>query len=104
MSGSRHVRYLPAAEADILECMSWIGRGSERAALRFEEAVARTAEEAARFPESGHVLPFNRENVRGCRLWRVRGFENWLILYRETAEEIEVLRVFHGARDFDALD
>ena len=50
------------------------------------------------------TYPFTSDRLRDCRLWRVRGFENWLILYRETPEEIEVLRVFHGARDFDAID
>jgi toxin ParE1/3/4 len=38
----------------------------------------------------------------GIRLWRIRGFERYLILYRPIPDGIEVIRVLHAARGWDA--
>jgi toxin ParE1/3/4 len=101
---SKPVLYLSTAEIDVLDCMLWIARDSERAALRFEEAVLGTARRLAQFPASGQPATFASDRLKECRFARVGGFENWLILYRETPDAIEVMRVVHGARDLDALD
>jgi plasmid stabilization system protein ParE len=37
------------------------------------------------------------------RSWRVSGFRNYLIFYRIVPEGVQVLHVYHGARDLDAL-
>jgi toxin ParE1/3/4 len=39
----------------------------------------------------------------GIRLWRIRGFERYLIFYRPIPDGIEVIRVLHGARDIDTI-
>jgi len=33
----------------------------------------------------------------------VRGFENFLIFYRESGGRVEIIRVLHGARDIESL-
>jgi hypothetical protein len=33
----------------------------------------------------------------------VKQFENWLVLFRVTDENLQILRVLHGARDIDRL-
>jgi toxin ParE1/3/4 len=33
----------------------------------------------------------------------VKGFENWLLFYRDTEDRIDVIRVLHGARDIAAI-
>jgi toxin ParE1/3/4 len=41
--------------------------------------------------------------MAGVRLWRVRGFNSYLIVYRPTDTGIEVIRVLHAARDIEAI-
>jgi toxin ParE1/3/4 len=36
-------------------------------------------------------------------MWRVRGFERYLIFYRPTDDGIDVVRVLHGSRDIESL-
>ena len=37
------------------------------------------------------------------RVWRVEGFERYLIFYRPVGSGIEVVRVLHAARDFPTI-
>lgn len=37
------------------------------------------------------------------RLSPLPGFHNYLIFYRETEETVEILRVVHGARDYERI-
>lgn len=42
---------------------------------------------------------FTTPGLEGIRSWVVKGFENYIVFYREIPGAIEVLRVLHGARD-----
>jgi hypothetical protein len=35
--------------------------------------------------------------------WPVKGFENWLIFYQARRNGVEIVHVFHGARDIESL-
>ena len=37
------------------------------------------------------------------RRWHIDGFDDHLIIYRETERGIEIVRVLHGARDIVAI-
>jgi len=37
------------------------------------------------------------------RLWRVRGFENYLIFYRPLADGVQIERVIHAAQDYQQI-
>jgi toxin ParE1/3/4 len=37
------------------------------------------------------------------RVWRVEGFERYLILYRAGEARVEIVRVLHTARDFPSI-
>jgi toxin ParE1/3/4 len=37
------------------------------------------------------------------RVWRVEGFERYLILYRSVENRIDIVRVLHTARDFPTI-
>lgn len=54
-------------------------------------------------PRAGRIREFRAPRAHGVRSWVVRGFENYLILYRPQAEGIEVIRFLHGARDIPSL-
>lgn len=68
-------------------------------ALRFLDAVELTLRTLARHPELGRTRAFRHAWLRGVRSFPVIGFEKHLVLYRPTADGIEVLRLLHGARE-----
>ena len=54
-------------------------------------------------PGLGRLRKFRSPRLKGIRSWLVSGFDNYLIFYRAIPEGIEVLHVYHGARDIEAL-
>jgi len=52
-------------------------------------------------PSLGAILDTALLNAPGIRTWTVKGFERYVILYREIAGGIEVLRVIHGSRNWE---
>jgi hypothetical protein len=42
--------------------------------------------------------------LRQIRIWPIRGFDKFLMVYAVDRRGIGVLRVVHGARDLDALE
>jgi toxin ParE1/3/4 len=93
----------PQAESDLVELYVRIGRGSVRAADRFLAAVDRACETLAQMPELGSRPESRRLARTGVRLWSIRGFKRYVIIYRPLDDGIEVLRVVHGARNLENL-
>ena len=50
-------------------------------------------------PQVGRIRTFS---ISGVRSWRIPGFENYLIFYLPGPDELHVLAVLHGARDFSS--
>jgi plasmid stabilization system protein ParE len=87
-----------AAEADLEEIGDWIAQDNPRRASSFiyelRQCCSGLAEHPLRFELVGRFAS------RGIRR-RVHG--NYLIFYLPDETEITVLRVLHGARDFEPL-
>lgn len=87
-----------AAEADLETIGDHIALDSPTRALSF---VRELREKCLTLADDAHIFPvlprFSRQGVRR----RVAGM--YLIFYRIAPDAIEVLRVLHGARDFDAI-
>lgn len=80
-----------------------IARDSLDAALRFIDAAQATFELLARTPELGELCRFRSPRAAGVRVWRIKGFERYLVFYRPTEAGIRVVRVLHAARDWEVL-
>ena len=93
----------PQAKRDLIEHFAYIGQNNLDAANRFLVAVEEALAKLERLPGMGRVRAFRRQELQGIRSWVVRGFENYIIFYREVEGGIEVLRVLHGARDIDRV-
>ena len=92
----------PAADRDVEELADYLAREAGlETALRFYDAAAASYEQIARTPGIGERWASDRLAALGLRVWRVEGFENRLIFYRETAGGVEIVRVIHSARDLD---
>jgi toxin ParE1/3/4 len=78
-----------------------ISENNVDAADRFIDAAYGTMQTLAHAPEIGWLRTFHTVQISGLRSFRVKGFENYLIFYRPTGDGIEILHVFHGARDLE---
>jgi toxin ParE1/3/4 len=90
------------AEIDLIEHVTYIAGDRPSAALRFIDAVERAFERLAAMPEIGPVRQFRNPRLLGIRMWPVPSFRNYLIFYRIAADEIQILRVLHAARDLES--
>jgi toxin ParE1/3/4 len=54
-------------------------------------------------PEMGARREYQNPTLAGVRMWRITGFDNYLVFYRPTERGIEIIRVLHAKRDIDAL-
>ncbi len=70
---------------------------------RFLEAVEKAYKRLAEMPGLGVLRDYGNPALSGMRVWPVPKFPKYLIFYRATDTELEILRVLHGARDLDAI-
>jgi toxin ParE1/3/4 len=93
----------PEALSDLEEIQVAIGRNSLMAAERFSIEAERAFELLASMPELGGRSESDHPVLAGLRIWPIRRFRKYLILYRALTNGIEVVRVVHGARDIEGL-
>jgi toxin ParE1/3/4 len=100
---SQRIIRLRQARADIVETAVYLDERSPDAALRFMEAVEETLAAIAEMPRIGAECTFRHPGLAGMRMLPVRGFDHQMIFYRLTGDVIELIRVYHAARDIDEL-
>jgi plasmid stabilization system protein ParE len=86
------------ADTDIERICDHIAEDNPDAADRLDEQIHRAIQLLAKFPRMGHP----RADVKDKRylFWAVGGY---VIAYRMEQNELLVVRVLHGARDFRRL-
>ncbi len=89
------------ADADVAEIAETYAQVSLDLAIRFTAAVRRTYEDLMSMPGMGALREFPHPRYAGVRSWPISGFDNFLLFYRPIPDGIEVIRLIHGARDFD---
>lgn len=100
MTRKYDLRYLPAAEQDLLDILDYIGRDDPDAARRFVDRVDQTIGRLALFPKAGR----RPRDARLRRLgYHVLILDDYLVFYVITAHTIQARRVIHGARRYEFL-
>ena len=82
---------------------TYIAEDNLDAAERFLVTAEETFQLLGRMPGIGKLCRFSNPQLSGIRQYPIKGFKNYLIFYRATDSEVEVLRVLHGARDLEAI-
>ena len=80
-----------------------IAQDDEEAAQRFLTACDETFTFLAQNKNVGAKRAFRDPAARNVRMWRVRGFEKYLIFYQPLSEGIKILHVVHSARNYNLL-
>jgi toxin ParE1/3/4 len=77
--------------------------GSDDLANRFLDAAEATFEHMAAMPSMGVLRLYHDPVLTDVRMWRIAGFDNYLIFYCPAETGIEIIRVLHAKRDIDSL-
>ncbi len=93
----------PAALQDIEECFVHIAGDNLEVGLAFLYAVDHNLERLTEFPSLGRARNFRSEELGDVRMWRVEGYDKYLIFYTVGGGSIEIIRVLHASRDIDDL-
>ena len=93
-----NVLIMPAAEADLLAIGMWIAEDSP---VRTETFLSELREACRSIGDAPRAYPvvgrYRRVRVRR------RPYRDYLIFYRIGNDQVEVVHVIHGARDYDAI-
>ena len=72
-------------------------------ARRFRKAATETFRELAELPLMGSPRKVRKPEFQGVRMWRVRGFESYLIFYMPRPDGIAIERVIHASQDYQRV-
>jgi toxin ParE1/3/4 len=101
---SHRIIRLRQARVDIVETALYLEERSPDVAWRFLAAVEETLVAIAAMPGIGAGSAFHHPGLAGARMLPVKGFDRHLVFYRPTGAGIELIRVYHAARDVDQID
>ncbi|MEX0717605.1 MAG: type II toxin-antitoxin system RelE/ParE family toxin [Planctomycetaceae bacterium] len=93
----RRPLYTLQSQRDLDRILRHVSRDDPAAALRLIERIRRACRRLADSPDLGIR---HDEVVEELRIWPVR---RYLVFYRPHPAGIEVLRIIHGARDWERL-
>ena len=97
----RRIRKRQQALSDLEDQYAYLGQHNNEAADRFLAAAQKAMEEIRQTPGIGWQKPSKNRLLLGIRVWRLPGFPNYLLFYREAGDAIEIIRILHGARDLE---
>ncbi|WP_342361631.1 type II toxin-antitoxin system RelE/ParE family toxin [Terrarubrum flagellatum] len=92
------VQFTKQAEDDLISIWRYIANESPQAADRVLDRINSRCQGLAAHPYSG---PPREEIAAGVRHLAIDGY---LTLYRVRNEQVEILRVLHGARNIDDIN
>lgn len=93
-----------AAKRDLIRHFVYLAEhASLDLARRFLDAARHTFIELSETPERGSPGKVRQGKFAGVRLWRVGGFERYLIAYRPLKGAVVIERVFHAAEDYQRV-
>lgn len=88
------------ATQDLLPLANYIlVNGNAQIAVRFLNSAELTFEQLLKNPGMGKITRLVVSRLGEIRQWRIKDFKDYLIFYRIQDTTVEILRVFHGARD-----
>jgi toxin ParE1/3/4 len=99
----RSITKSPQAFRDLIDIASYIAHDSIESSERFLDAAEETMKKLLKTPEIGSLCPFQNPLARGIRVWPIRRFRRYLVFYRADSNGVDVVRVLHGARDWQSI-
>ena len=92
-----------SARRDILAIVDRISDDNPSAAATLYDAYEYSLKLLQNTPNMGRVYQSADPRLANIRVWPIHRFPNYLLFYRRTGDTVEVLHIWHGARDIPAL-
>jgi addiction module RelE/StbE family toxin len=87
------------ARNDLKQIYDYIAKDSKYYATNVVEKIITKAENLNEFPEIGRVVPeIGDDNVRELVIYSYR------LIYEVVPDNVQILAIIHGKRDFSSLD
>jgi toxin ParE1/3/4 len=94
----------PKADHDLDQQAYYLAtEASPETGHRFLVAAHETFALLSTQPQMGWPLRLRHSRLASLRVFRVSGFEKFLVLYLPVSQGVEIVRVVHGSRDLAAL-
>ena len=100
MPGSLPLRYLPAAQEDLLSILEFIALDSPSRGVTFVDMLDERIGALSRHPHLGRIPRPPQLRAIG---YRVLVIEFYLVIYRVRQRFIEIHRIVHASRNLDHL-
>jgi len=94
------LRYLPAADDDLVQIFDFIAKDSPNRALSFLEKLDKRIGLLEQHPLLGRTPRHPKLREYG---YRVLSVESYLVFYVVRGQTIEIHRVLHGSRNLDLI-
>jgi len=94
------VVFLQSALDDLEEIVLYISKDSKEKAMKMHDKIIDLANKLETFSKLGVQVPERKMSAHGFRLIAI---DRYLLFYKIYPEEICILRVVHGARDYSKL-
>ncbi len=88
---------------ELLNLSFHIALDNEEAAQIFLNACDQTFRFLAENRYIGATRNFNNSSLKEVRMWRVKGFEKYLIFYQPQSDGVKILHIVHGAQNYNLL-
>ena len=98
-----HVVFRREAQEDVDIIARYIAGDNQDAAERFFIALDGLCELLMGTPEIGSARIFQSPRLHSVRTIPLNKFEKYLVFYRLRGDDIEIIRVIHGARDYPSF-
>ncbi|MBN4050039.1 type II toxin-antitoxin system RelE/ParE family toxin [Nitrospira defluvii] len=92
-------RILIEAEKDLDEHAFHIAKDNLNAALRLYDAAKETYRMLSEQAKMGECYPSQNSLLSNIRFFPIKGFKKYLVFYRPSGEEIEIIRILHISRN-----
>ncbi|WP_395742778.1 type II toxin-antitoxin system RelE/ParE family toxin [Prosthecobacter sp.] len=97
------VTFNPVAIADLDEVTNHISQHNPDAAANVRTAILETAQYLEAHAGIGIRPRFSAPRFAGIRFIPANDYPNYLLFYREGMDDVEILRVLHGAQNLPPL-
>jgi len=97
------IRICDEVEGDVDGIWDYIAQDSPATADRFVDAVQLTFSQIVRQPGVGHRRRWRARKLADVRIWRVEGFPNHLVFYRDEADAVVIVAVLSGYRRLERV-
>ena len=88
---------------ELVNLSAFIADNNEEAAQTFLDACDATFRFLAKNKFAGSVRTFENQLLNEVRMWRIKGFEKYLVFYTPTSTGIRILHVLHSATDYNRV-